>query len=185
MTNDITYGPALLLAGAYKKQDRKEFNEILSVMDAGALTASTFQLALLLLRTIPLGKDEEGKVTFNLREEAFDTFSRLLDDEIESASTFSNSDTVDMTTAITTITMGSLVPLFEGDGSPFVSMEHEGISELGFFVILAAMVSSMVLSFAEYAPLLPYFDQMGDSMTYSEAQNELLHLLPAIIATQK
>ena len=179
MPSDITYGSAVLLAKAYHEEDYEVFNFIAGSVDLGTLVGATLQLCYTLLHTAPKGSPKQSK-SFDIREEAFDYFSDVLERNTAKVSNFGNLDEVDVITATTTLVMGTIVPLLEGDYEPYLSVDYEGIDERGFLILLASVSDAALETFQSYVPMLGAFERLSDNPSYEEAVNELLRLLPAI-----
>lgn len=180
MASDITYGPALMMAKAYHDNDAENFDAIIEVMDDRDLVGSAFQIIHTLLFVIPRNRIE-GKESYNLREEAFDGFSFHLAKNTNDAVAFSGASEEDVITAGTTIVMGSIVPLLEGDYTPSLSMDHEGINERSFYVILSSIIVATVKSFGDYSPLIDYLEQSGKEFNYDAVHDFLIKLLPPLM----
>ena len=175
-----TYGVATLLAAAYHDEDKEAFDTIFHAVERGTIVASTFQLVYTLLHTMPRGRMFSGVSKFDIRDEAFDHFANRLSEGTAKASAFSGSDPLDFVTAVTTVVMGSIQPLLEGDEPPAVNVEQEGIDPRAFAVVMACISEAAVDSFRAYIGITDIMPDLGDSPTYKQSSERLLSLVPKI-----
>jgi hypothetical protein len=174
-----TYGAAVMLSSAYHDGDVELFDLIYDTVDVGIIVPSSFQLVYMLLHTFPGGRISNR--AFDIRDEAFDSFAQKLSENSVKASAFSGADPQDIVTATTTIVMGSIVPLLEGDyNPPAVNIDQEGIDRRSFYVLLASINEAAVESFREYVGLTDLVGDLPLEPTYKEASDRLASWLPKI-----
>jgi hypothetical protein len=180
--SESTYGAATMIAAAYHSNDKENLDFLAQGVDTGMVTASTFQLVHMLLHSIPGGRVSNR--AFDIREEAFDYFAEHVSKQAVKVSALTGADPRDVVTATTTVVMGSIVPLLEGDYTPRVNVDQEGISTYAFYILMASIAEAAVESFRAYVPLTDIFDKISSEPTYEEASDLLLALLPALVSNQ-
>ena len=153
MQNDTTYGVALAVAESMKHKDAETLHMIHDVVGAPTIIVSTLQLALLTLRTLPGGKWITPHTT-DIKDLAEAEFDKYVSELPPVFAFMFECDKESFGAAVSTVVMGSLQPLIEGDWSPSIDMETESLTEFQMVGVFAVIALSCVKAFEDYGSLI-------------------------------